>query len=172
MDEEDKTHEFINERIATVVNTCAHITMIRGSNPDLNFTVVPIPVADGYTGERGMDYAPWGVGISATSKNKMESWKLIEFFMGADINSKLASLANAFPGNIDSKPDFALADELFIEAFEMFQNSYLINEFQGLPVSEELQRKFNEEMQKMLDGQQSVDEALKNTQDIWTELMK
>lgn len=172
MDEEDKTHEFINERIATVVNTCAHITMIRSSNPDLDFTVIPIPVEDGYTGENGMDYAPWGIGISSTSKNKMESWKLIEFIMSKDVNSKLASLANAFPGNVDSQPDFSVADELFIKAFELFQNSYLINEFQGLPVSEELQRKFNEEMQKMLDGQQSVDDAIKNTQDIWTELMK
>lgn len=170
MEEVDKVQEFTNGRVAMVINTMAHITTIRESNPDLNFTVIPVPAAEGYDGQRGMDYAAWGIGVSESSQHKEEAWKLVEFLMSTEINSELSSIANAFPGNSTSEPDFVKTDELFAKAFEIFQDSYLINEFTGVPVSEELQRKMNEYMQQMLDGNITVDEALASTQAAWEEL--
>ncbi len=165
--EQDKVEEFVNGRIGMMVDTLAHINMIRERNPELNFTISDFPAADGYDGARGLPYAAWGIGISENSKHKAEAWKLVSYLMSADVNSKLVSIANAFPGNVHAKPDFVTSDELFGKGFEIFQSGYLANEFVGLPVAEELMRMFDEEIQKMLEGQQTAEEAAAKAQAKW-----
>lgn len=165
--EPDKVEEFVNNRVGMMVDTLAHINMIRDRNPDLNFTVSAIPAVDDYDGKRGLTYASWGIGISENSEHKEEAWKLVSYLMSPEVNSQLVSIANAFPGNVNAKPDFVTADELFGKGFEVFQASYLINEFDGLPVAVELMRMFDEEVQKMLEGQQTAEEAAANAQAKW-----
>ena len=60
--------------------------------------------------------------------------------MSPEVNSKLVTIANAFPGNVNAKPDLSKSDPLFSEAFKIYQEGYLANEFVGLPVAEELMR--------------------------------
>jgi multiple sugar transport system substrate-binding protein len=167
MREQDKVEEFVNERVGMVVSSLAHINLIRDRNPDLNFAITALPAADGYTGPRGLPYASWGIGVAEGSANKAEAWKLVEFLMSRDVNSRLSSIANAFPGNVNSEPDFVAADALFADAFEVFQAGFLANEFVGLPVAEQLMRQFNEHFQLYLEGELSVDEFLANAQAEW-----
>ena len=87
--------------------------------------------------------------------------------MSKDTNTKLSSIANAFPGNINSTPDFVQTDKLFADAFEVFKAGYLANEFTGLPVAEELMRSFDEQFQPYLDGSQSLDDTLSKAQEAW-----
>lgn len=157
--EQDKVEEFVNGRVGMMISSLAHINLIRERNPDLNFGISAIPAMDGYDGARGLPYASWGIGISDSTENKKEAWKLVEYLMSPEVNGKLVSIANAFPGNVNATPDFVQSDELFGKAFEIFQSGYLANEFVGLPVAEELMRQLNVEMQKMMDGQQSAAEA-------------
>ena len=165
--EQDKVEEFVNGRVGMMVSTLAHINMIRERNPNLNFTVSDFPAVDGYSGPRGLPYAAWGIGISENGKNKQEAWKLVSYLMSTEVNSRLVSIANAFPGNVNARPDFVAADELFARGFEIFQSGYLANEFVGLPVAEELMRMFNEEIQLMLQGDQSAEEAAARAQTKW-----
>lgn len=165
--EQDKVEEFVNGRIGMMVDSLAHITMIRDRNKNLNFTITALPAVDGYTGKRGLPYAAWGIGVSENSKNKEAAWKLVSYLMSTEVNSKLVSIANAFPGNVHAKPDFVESDPLFAKAFEIFQSGYLANEFVGLPVAEELMRQYDEELQKALDGQQTIEQAAANTQQKW-----
>lgn len=167
MREQDKVEEFVNGRVGMMISSLAHINMIRERNPELNFAITAIPAEDGYTGKRGLPYASWGIGVAANSPHQAEAWKLVEFLMSAETNSRLSSIANAFPGNINSTPDFVQTDELFGAAFEVFQAGYLANEFVGLPVAEELMRLFSEQFQLYLDGSQSLDDALNNAQEAW-----
>lgn len=169
MREQDKVEEFTNGRVGMMIDSLAHINLIRERNPDLNFGIAAIPAEDGYTGERGMPYASWGIGVSETCGNKAEAWKLVEFLMSEEVNSRLSSIANAFPGNVISTPDFVATDELFASAFEIYQAGYPENEFVGLPVAEELMRLFAEQFQLYLDGDQSLDEMLNNAQQAWAE---
>jgi multiple sugar transport system substrate-binding protein len=169
MKEQDKVEEFTNGRVGMMVDSLAHINLIRERNPELNFAITALPAKDDYTGKRGLPYASWGIGISATSEHQAEAWKLVQFLMSAETNSKLSSIANAFPGNVNSTPDFVQTDELFGAAFEVFQAGYLANEFVGLPVAEELMRLFDEQFQLYLDGSQSLDDALNNAQTAWME---
>jgi multiple sugar transport system substrate-binding protein len=165
--EQDKVEEFVNGRVGMMVDSLAHITLIRERNPKLNFGISALPAVDGYDGKRGLPYASWGIGISNSSKNKAEAWKLVEYLMSPEVNGKLVSIANAFPGNVNAKPDFSKSDKLFEVAFGIFQSGKLANEFVGLPVAEDLMRKMNVEVQKMFDGQQTAKEAAANTQKQW-----
>ena len=151
--EQDKVEEFVNGRVGMMVGSLAWVNLIRERNPDLNFGISAVPAADDYTGKRGMPYASWGIGISEGSENKEEAWKLVEYLMSPEVNSKLVTIANAFPGNVNAKPDFSKSDPLFAEAFKIYQEGYLANEFTGLPVAEELMRQMDVEVQKMFDGQ-------------------
>ena len=169
MKEPDKVTEFTNGRVGMMIDSLAHINMIREQTPDLNFAITALPAKDDYTGKRGLPYASWGIGVAANSAHQAEAWKLVEFLMSAEVNSKLSSIANAFPGNVNSTPDFVQTDELFGAAFDVFKEGYLANEFVGLPVAEELMRSFEEQFQAYLDGSQSLDDTLNNAQAAWME---
>ena len=165
--EQDKVEEFVNGRVGMMIDSLAHINLIRERNPKLNFGISALPAVDGYDGKRGLPYASWGIGISNSSEHKVEAWKLVEYLMSPEVNGKLVSIANAFPGNVNAKPDFSKSDKLFEEAFKIFQSGKLANEFVGLPVAEDLMRQMNVEVQKMFDGQQSAKDAAANTQKQW-----
>ena len=165
--EPDKVEEFVNGRVGMMIDSLAHINLIRKRNADLKFDISALPAVDGYTGKRGLPYASWGIGISNNSEHKAEAWKLVSYLMNPDVNGKLVTLANAFPGNVNAKPDFSKSDPLFVEAFKIFQAGKLANEFVGLPVAEELMREMDVEVQKMLDGQQTAQQAAAATQKQW-----
>jgi multiple sugar transport system substrate-binding protein len=165
--EQDKVEEFVNGRVGMMVDSLAHINLIRERNPDLNFDITAVPAVDGYDGERGLPYASWGIGIAESSEHKAEAWALVSYLMSPEVNGQLVSIANAFPGNVNATPDFVDSDEMFGKAFEIFKSGYLANEFVGLPVAEELMRYFDVELQKMFDGQQTPEEAAAAAQAKW-----
>lgn len=165
--EQDKVEEFVNGRVGMMIDSLAHINLIRERNPQLNFGISALPAVDGYDGKRGLPYASWGIGISNSSEHKAEAWKLVSYLMSPDVNGKLVSIANAFPGNVNAKPDFSKSDPLFLEAFKIYQDGKLANEFVGLPVAEDLMRDMNVEVQKMFDGQQTAAEAAAAAQKAW-----
>lgn len=167
MKEQDKVEEFTNGRVGMMIDSLAHINLIRETNPDLKFSISALPAEDGYDGERGIPYASWGIGVAENSENKEAAFKLVEFLMSEETNSELSTMAKAFPGNSKSVPDFVADDELFQKAFEIYQAGYPANEFTGLPVAEELMRLLGEQLQAAFDGQQSIDDALKKAQEAW-----
>lgn len=167
MKEQDKVEEFTNGRVGMMIDSLAHINLIRESNPDLKFSISAIPAEDGYTGERGIPYASWGIGVAENSAHKDAAFKLVQFLMSEKVNSELSTMAKAFPGNTASTPDFSGSDELFEKAFEIYKAGYPANEFTGLPVAEDLMRQLGEQLQSALDGQQSMDDALTKAQASW-----
>jgi len=167
MKEQDKVEEFTNGRVGMMIDSLAHINLIRETNPDLKFSISALPAEDGYDGERGIPYASWGIGVAENSEHKDAAFKLVEFLMSEQTNSELSTMAKAFPGNSKSVPDFVNDDELFKQAFDIYQAGYPANEFTGLPVAEELMRQLGEQLQSAFDGQQSIDDALKKAQESW-----
>lgn len=173
MKEADMVEEFANGRIAFMIDSLAHLTMIRNSSPDMDVDIINVPVMESYSGTSGMDVANWGIGISDNCEHKAEAMKFIEYMMSEEVNAKLAEAANAFPGNIYSKPGYEGADEMFLKAYEIYQDCYAINEFTGLPTSEELMRAFDEQLQLYIDGDtSSVNDMLSATQEIWEKAFK
>ncbi|MDN4609491.1 ABC transporter substrate-binding protein [Arthrobacter burdickii] len=167
MKEQDKVEEFTNGRVGMMIDSLAHINLIRETNPDLNFSISAVPAEDDYTGERGIPYASWGIGVAENSEHKDAAAKLVSFLMSEETNSDLSTMANAFPGNTESVPEFVEDDDLFKKAFEIYQAGYPANEFVGLPVAEELMRQLGAQLQSAFDGQQSLSEALQKAQTEW-----
>ncbi len=167
MKEQDKVEEFTNGRVGMMIGSLAWVNLIRKNNPNLKFSISAIPAKDGFTGKRGIPYASWGIGIAENSKNKAEAWKLVDFLMNNTNNANVSSLANGFPGNTQAVPSFVSNDNLFKAAFDIYKAGYPANEFTGLPVADELMRSFDEQLQKTLNGNQSVDDMLKVAQTSW-----
>ena len=165
--EQEKVEEFANGRVGMMIDSLAHVNLLRQRNAGLHFGISALPAVDGYTGKRGLPYAAWGIGIADSSQHKPEAWRLVSYLMSPDVNGRLVSIANAFPGNVNAKPDVSKSDPLFAEAFKIYQSSYLANEFVGLPVAEDLMRDMTIEVQKMFDGQQDAKQAAAATQKQW-----
>ncbi|MBV9636832.1 MAG: sugar ABC transporter substrate-binding protein, partial [Methylobacteriaceae bacterium] len=165
--EQDKLEEFVNGRVGMMIHSLALLNLMRQRNPNLNIDISALPAADGYTGKRGLPYASWGIGISNNSEHKAEAWKLVSYLVSPEVNGKLVTIAHAFPGNVNAKPDLSKADPLFVKAFQIFQSGKLANEFVGLPVAEQLQRDMDVELQKMLDGQETPQQAAAAAQKQW-----
>ncbi len=171
MKEQDKVEKFSNGQVGMIIDSLAHVTLIKKSNPSLKFTVSAIPAVDGYTGKRGIPYASWGIGVSDSSQHKAEAFKLVSFLMNAKTNAEISTLANGFPGNKTAKPDFGKSDPLFKTAFDIYTAGYPANEFVGLPKSEDLMRSFDEQLQQVLTNKESVDDALSATQKSWASVI-
>ena len=121
MKEQDKVEEFSNGRVGMMIDSLAHVNLIRESNPDLNFSISAIPAEDDYTGERGIPYASWGIGIAENSEHKAEAFKLVEFLMSEESTASCRRSPTRSPA---TRPPshFVEEDELFATAFEIYQS--------------------------------------------------
>jgi len=171
MKEQDKVEKFTNGQVGMMIDSLAHINLIKKNQPNLKFEVAALPAEDGYTGKRGIPYASWGIGISNSTKHKAEAFKFVSYLMSKDTNAKLSTIANGFPGNKTAQPDFGDSDPLFKTAFDIYQQGYPANEFVGLPKSEDLMRSFDEQLQLVLTGKTSVDDALAKAQESWSSVI-
>jgi len=168
MVESDMVEEFTNGRVAFMIDGVSHLTMVTDANPDLKFEYATVPVKAGYDGTVGMEAANWGIGIAENTEHKEEAIKFVEYLLSPEVNAKMAQLANAFPGNSTAEPDYSESPELFVKAYELYQQCTTVNEFTGLPTSEALMRSFEEQLQLYLDGDTaSVSEMLEKTQELW-----
>lgn len=165
--EQDKVEEFTAGRAGMMIDSLSHVTLIQKNNPSLKFSISPLPVVDGYKGKRGIPYASWGIGVASNSAHKTEAWKLVSYLMSESTNSKLSSIARAFPGNTKSVPDFVNSDAISKKAFAIYQAGFPANEFTGLPVAEELMRLYGEQFQKYLSGKITVEKLGQNAQAAW-----
>src|SRR3954453_2639280 len=171
MKEQDKVEKFTNGQVGMMIDSLAHINLIKKNQPNLKFEVAALPAEDGYTGKRGIPYASWGIGISNSTKHKAEAFKFVSYLLSKDTNAKLSTIANGFPGNKNAKPDFSNSDPLFKTALDIYQHGYPANEFVGLPKSEDLMRSFDEQLQLVLTGKTSVDDALAKSQESWSSVI-
>ncbi|MBB5776501.1 ABC transporter substrate-binding protein [Nonomuraea jabiensis] len=171
MKEQDKVEKFTNGQVGMMIDSLAHINLIKKNKPDLKFEVAAIPAEDGYTGKRGLPYASWGIGISDSTEHKAEAFKFVSYLLSKETNAKLSTIANGFPGNKHAQPDFSNSDPLFKTAFDIYQQGYPANEFVGLPKSEDLMRSFDEQLQLVLTGKTSVDDALAKSQESWSSVI-
>lgn len=166
--EQHKVEEFTGGRNAMMNGSLAHISGMRDSNPDLDFTIGYVPTIEGFDGKPGLAGASWGMGIAENSEHKAEAWKLIEFVMGTDVNSELATQATGFPGNTDSVPGYVDGDPLYELAFEVYQESEFVTELEGLPNALDLNRNLNENLVRLLQGEATIAETQASLQEYWT----
>lgn len=168
--EQDKVEHFVNGRTAMMTDSLAHINMIKTRNPDLKFDIDLVPAADGYEGPHVLDCAAWGITISKSSKHPKEAWDFVKYLMSPEVNATIADSVNAFPGNINGNPEWVNSDKLNQKAFKLYKENGVRNEFQGAPEANNLMRLMSEQMQAMLNGKQTAQEALEKTSAAWAKV--
>ena len=156
MKEQDKVEEFSNGRVGMMIDSLSHIDSIRESNPDLKFSISPIPAEDGYTGKRGIPYASWGIGVSDTSEHKAEAFKLVSFLMSEQTSTpSCRPWRTRSPATPRPRPDFSDSDPLYKEAFDIYQTGYPANEFVGLPIARTADARLRRAVPEGADGDQT-----------------
>ncbi|MCI1722390.1 MAG: sugar ABC transporter substrate-binding protein [Lachnospiraceae bacterium] len=169
MKEADMVEEFTNGRVAFMIDSLAHMTTIKKEAPDLNYEFIPVPTKTGSPARAEWMLLTGASALLPTATHQAEAMKFIEYMMSPEVNANLAVLANAFPGNSKANPDYSAADSKFTDAYKIYQSDTAINEFTGLPTSEDLMRSYDEQLQLYLDGDtKTVDEMLQAVQDAWT----
>jgi len=170
--EPEKVEEFANARVAMMISSIAHINILRQRNPNLNFGIAPIPAPSGYDGPPALRVASWDIGISAASNEakKEAAWKLVKYITREDVNSFIASNANAFPGNLLSKPDYIGGDPIYEAAYKLFTEAELYYPLVGAPEAFELERIFAESIHDMFEGRKTPEEVAAAVQASWEQI--
>lgn len=167
--EQQKVEEFTAGRNAFMIGSLAHIAGIRESNPDLNFSIAPVPAKSGESS--GIAGASWGLGVAENSEHKDAAWQLIQWLVSEDVNSELATEATGFPGNASSVPGFVDGDELYQAAFDVYSNSEFVTELEGLPRALDLNRNLNENLVRLLQGDADVAQTQESLQTYWSDVL-
>jgi len=170
--EPEKVEEFANARVAMMISSLAHVNILRERNPELNFSIAPVPAPAGYSGPPALRVASWDIAISrASSKVEKEAaWKFLKFITREDINAFVSSNANAFPGNLSAKPDYIGGDPVYELAYDLFTKADLKYPLVGAPEAFELERSFAELIHNMFNGEKTPEEVAAEVQKVWEQI--
>lgn len=143
LEESEMTSNFAAGNCAFTLASAATMSQFT----DVNFEAVTVPSKDDYTGEKGICYASWAVGISEASENKEE-----------------AASMSAFPNSTVAEPDYSDAPEQFQSFYELYKEGYVINEYIGLPNASDVMTSMTNDLVLYLEGDLECDAMLKNWQ--------
>ena len=172
MIEPDVTAKFGSGDLAFCNPSISMLSIWATDSPDLDFTVIPMPVEDGYTEKSYIDYACWGVGISENCKHKDEAMQFIEYMFSAEANAKLAQGKGCFPGSTVSEPDYSEQSENFQKAFEIWKAGIPRAEWNAALEASALRTGVLENVLKYVNGEVDMDTCLAGCQKVCDDVYK
>ena len=161
--------EFIAGRTGFLISPGVHASAIGSRNPDLNHVLVRVPT----NGVNAYRVHGWELGIASKSKHKNEAWKFIDFLLRKDINAKVAGASKALPGNLDALDIVRNGATPVMKAqMQILSKDEPVEELRQAPSAVGSWSLMTEEMQAMLNGEQSANQAASKVQSRWLELIK
>ena len=166
LEESEMTSNFAAGNCAFTLASAA--TMSQFS--DINFEAITVPVKDDYSGESGICYASWAIGITESSQYKKEAAQFINYLIAGltgddgSVSAGLASTMTAFPNSTVAEPDYSATPEQFQSFYELYKENYVINEFIGLPNASDVMTNMTTDLVLYLEGDMDVDTMLNNWQ--------
>ena len=166
LEESEMTSNFAAGNCAFTIASAATMSQFKG----VDFEATTIPVKDGYTGQSGICYASWAVGISESSKNKEAAADFINYLLGGkdgkdgSISAGLASTMSAFPNSTVAEPDYSSAPEQFQSYYELYKQNYVINEYIGLANASSVMTDMTNDLVQYLEGKIDCDKMLTDWQ--------
>ena len=166
LEESEMTSNFAAGNCAFTLASAATMSQFT----DVNFEAVTVPSKDDYTGQKGICYASWAVGIAEASENKEEAAKFVNYLLGGldgkdgSVAAGLAATMSAFPNSTVAEPDYSDAPEQFQSFYELYKEGYVINEYIGLPNASDVMTSMTNDLVLYLEGDMDCDTMLKNWQ--------
>ena len=170
--EADIVSKFGSGDLAFCNPSLSMLTIWDTNNPNLHYTVIPMPLKDGYTGTVYADYACWGIGISDHCEHKEEAMEFIKYMFTAEANGKLAEGKGCFPASTVSNPDYPRQGENFQKSFSFWKSSTPRAQFNAAKEASTLRTGILENILKYIEGDFDVDTMAKECQKICDEVYK
>ena len=160
--------EFIAGRSGFLISPGVHASAVATRNPDLNYDLVRVPT----NGVNAYRVHGWELGIASSSKHKEEAWKFIDFLLSKEVNARVAKASRALPGNLESI-DLVSAEATPVMKTQMniLSGDEPVEELRQAPSAVPSWSIMTEEMQSMLRGDQSPNEAASKVQSRWLDLI-
>ena len=160
--------EFIAGRSGFIISPGVHASAVATRNPDLNYDLVRVPT----NGVNAYRVHGWELGIASKSKHKEEAWKFIDFLLSKEVNAKVAKASRALPGNLDSIDLVSGgATPVMKTQMNILSGDEPVEELRQAPSAVASWSIMTEEMQSMLNGDQSAKEAASKVQSRWLDLI-
>ena len=160
--------EFIAGRSGFLISPGVHASAVATRNPDLNYDLVRVPT----NGVNAYRVHGWELGIASKSKHKEEAWKFIDFLLSKEVNAKVAKASRALPGNLDSIDLVSGgATPVMKTQMNILSGDEPVEELRQAPSAVASWSIMTEEMQSMLNGDQSAKEAASKVQSRWLDLI-
>ena len=160
--------EFIAGRSGFLISPGVHASAVATRNPDLNYDLVRVPT----NGVNAYRVHGWELGIASKSKHKEEAWKFIDFLLSKEVNAKVAKASRALPGNLDSLDLVSGgATPVMKTQMNILSGDEPVEELRQAPSAVASWSIMTEEMQSMLNGDQSAKEAASKVQSRWLDLI-
>ncbi len=161
--------EFIAGRTGFLISPGVHSGAIISRNPDLDYTVARVPTNT----TAAYRVHGWELGIASGSSKKDEAWRFIDFLLSKDVNARVAEASNALPGNLAAL-EIAEANAGDIQRAQMaiLADDEPVEELRQAPSAVGSWVLMTEEIQSMLNDDQTPEEAAANVQTRWMELIK
>ncbi len=161
--------EFIAGRTGFLISPGVHASAIASRNADLNYKVASVP----NNGTKAYRVHGWEVGIAANSANKDAAWTFIDFLMDKDVNARVAAASNALPGNLEALSVIGSdVGEVMATQMDILANDDPVEELRQAPKAVASWSIMTEEMQSMLHGSQTPEQAASNVQARWLDLIE
>lgn len=161
--------EFIAERTGFLISPGVHSQPIQGRNPDMNYVAAAVP----NTGTSAYRVHGWELGIASGSANKDAAWTLINFLLSKDVNARVAGASNALPGNLSALDIVGDgANDVMQSQIAILGDHEPVEELRQAPNAVGSWSLMTEEMQAMLRGDQTPQQAASNVQARWLELIE
>lgn len=160
--------EFIAGRTGFLISPGVHSSAITSRNADLEYTVVRVPT----NGTAAYRVHGWELGIASSSSNKDEAWRFIDFLLSREVNARVARASNALPGNLAALELISSdAGEIQQTQMTILAEDEPVEELRQAPSAVGSWSLMTEEIQAMLNGDQTPEEAAANVQARWMELI-
>lgn len=161
--------EFIAGRTGFLISPGVHSSSITSRNPELDYTLVRVPS----NGENAYRVHGWEIGISADSDNKEDAWTFVDYLLSPEVNARAAKAANALPGNLAALDAVREgADETLLKQMDILSGDTPVEEMRQSPKAAASWSVMTEELQAMLRGDQTPEEAAAAVQARWMDLAK
>ena len=170
--EADITAKFGSGDLAFCNPSISMLSIWDTDSPNLNYTVIPMPAADDYTGTHYIDYACWGIGISENCAHKAEAMQFINYMFSAEANAKLAQGKGCFPGSTVSNPDYSAQSEKFQKAFEIWKSGIPRAEWNAAIEASTLRTGILENILLYVTGDIDLDTMVANCQKVCDDVYK
>ena len=160
--------EFSVGNVGMMISNDSHIKTVTDRNPELDFGIVPIPTMDG-TGTPELRHHGWDIAISESCEHKQEAWEFISFLCEKENMQSYCNAALKLPAAYGVTVDYLDEYPVVQDVMDIVNTYDMVEELMVMPKASACWVDLTKAGSAVVQGAQTVDDALAQTQELWNE---